>query len=915
MKVSLNILPFQLNDKYAIKFLFNYVIKDNYGALIKFDTDYATDNLAAQILQANSNVYKQMLFSNGAVGTKKINAFSEVTYFDTQAECENAIVTIKSMYALENIIDPYTMLPLGLIIDDITNSGGSSSGGSSGGTTTIVNNYGATQWKTATAYKLNDLVVYMNSLYLCLSAHTSSTFATEKSNWKRIDADKIPEQWITNKSYSKDDLIVNNDTIYLCITAHQSSTFSTDIANWKEVGAGKSIVSWEANKLYDVNDIIINNSALYICTVKHTSTTFAKDIANWKQVGSSKGIEAWAASTQYKVNDFVVYNGILYQSAALHVSTTFTSDYTKKYWKQVQYKEDGINLPPWESGKAYSINDFVVYAGKTYLCISAHTSNMFSSDTANWKEIGTASSAQGMSQWATAKVYSIDQPVLYNKELYICAANHTSATFSTDEKAGDWYKIGGITDLKSFTTNDLNDYKDKRYVTDAEKANMSKLASIAADQITNNNAIAAINAKIPSDASSSNKLISDSTLTTKLNTISFATLKDTNKPLLANAFVHVDSTGSKLEYLTSIDKYTNIKKITDKAAKEYFSVPYLTFKDFSGNTLSDGTLELTLKDLFSTNLKDMPTTYDNGKVLVANKDKMLYELKAVSDLTNSHANFSTVIDSTNWTAAGTSAQALVEHKLNSKNLIVSFYDTDDNSITLPYKIIDANQILVTSANTNPTKVVINCSQGVEGTGTVGTNTSVTASDFIDDNRARLDKTYSSTKIEATLSQNYMQKANTYTKAESDAKFSEKGLEHTHANFTTLTKFSEDAAGNIMYNGKNLLSKIEPFFYEQHWNGQTNAALDMVINIADVMQSKSFITINSSEFTIKNLISATGTATDKENTLKLQVIDSNIIVLDVDILPQEVQKYVLGISPNIKIFVQGQFDANYYLTAF
>ena len=161
----------------------------------------------------------------------------------------------------------------------------------------------------------------------------------------------------------------------------------------------------------------------------------------------------------------------------------------------------------------------------------------------------------------------------------------------------------------------------------------------------------------------------------------------------------------------------------------------------------------------------------------------------------------------------------------------------------------------------------------------------------------------------------MQKTNTYTKAESDAKFSEKGLEHTHVNFTTLTKFSEDAAGNIMYNGKNLLSKIEPFFYEQHWNGQTNATLDIVINIADVMQSKSFITINSSEFTIKNLISATGTDTDKENTLKLQVIDSNIIVLDVDILPQEVQKYVLGISPNIKIFVQGQFDANYYLTAF
>ena len=92
---------------------------------------------------------------------------------------------------------------------------------------------------------------------------------------------------------------------------------------------------------------------------------------------------------------------------------------------------------------------------------------------------------------------------------------------------------------------------------------------------------------------------------------------------------------------------------------------------------------------------------------------------------------------------------------------------------------------------------------------------------------------------------------------------------------------------------------------------------MILNIADVMQDKKYITINSSEFTIKNLIIATGTDADKDDahTLHLQVIDGSITVLDVTIEPQEVQKYILGISPNIKIFVKGNFDANYYLTAF
>ena len=912
MKISLAISPYKLGDKYGIQYIFSYVVKDEDGKLATFDMKHDNDAQGARIVRTGVNTYQSMLMEYGAAGTINITRYAQLTYFSDEASATAAIEKIKAKYPIADIIDPYTQLKMSETTTDPSTDPTDPTT-----PTTPTTGAGVNVWKTATDYKLNDLVIHEKSLYLCVAAHKSAVFDNETANWKRIDADKVPMEWETNKKYNADDLVVKDNIIYLCIAAHKSGTFANELANWKEIGAGKAVSPWTTGKDYDVNDIVIKDSALYLCTAKHTANVFATDSTKWKKLGGDgAAISEWELNKVYKVNDFVTKDMELYQCIYGHTAINFATDYQKKYWKKISYKEDGNLIEVWQSGEAYAQNQIVINGKDLYLCLANHTSGVFATDSANWKKVNEQSSA--FREWKAGDKYTADEPFVYNGDVYLCPAAYTAGVFADDLAAKKFTKVSGsgITDLKSFTTNDLVDTTNRRYCTDADKNNLTKLASIAADQVTNNNAIKAINAKIPTNASSSNQLITAADVTSKIGAVSFATLADTTKPLVANSFVMIDGTGKKLNYITSLDKYTNIKKVIDKDKNDYLNIPYLTFKDLAGNVLKDGTLELTLKDLYTTTLKDMPATYDNGKVLVANQSKMSYELKDVESLTNSKANFSTILDSTKWTSVDGQAQAVVEHKLGSKDLVVAFYDADGNSKTLKYKIIDDNQIMVYSSDTNQTKCVINCSQGMAGGAGSISNLAVTASDFIDDSRVRLDKTYSSTKITDLLN-SYAQKNSVYNKTESDARYSLKGNEHVHANLVTLTKFSEDAAGNIMYDGHSLLTKIEPYFYEQHFDNVTDTDLNMILNIADVMQDKKYITINSSEFTIKNLIGSTGTDEDKDDahTLQLQVVDGSITVLDVKIEPQEVQKYILGISPNIKIFVKGNFDANYYLTAF
>jgi hypothetical protein len=480
---------------------------------------------------------------------------------------------------------------------------------------------------------------------------------------------------------------------------------------------------------------------------------------------------------------------------------------------------------------------------------------------------------------------------------------------------------GGISDLSNFTTDDLKESTNRFYVTPTEKANIQNLANIVNTQSSMNTTLNTIIQELPSDVSATNRLITTNAVNDKVSNIKFVNLKDVDSLIKPNSFVITDSTGTKVTYRQSIKDLILINKVIDKDGLSFTDIPMLQFDDMSGTLKGDGTLELKLKNLFTTNLKDMPTTFADNSVLVSNATKQTYELRDIATLTNSHENKTFTIAPTDWFWSNTDNCYMCEivHNLASTSLVLGKYDNFNNEISNVFsKVENSNAILLKCQTQQPCRIVINCSQGTVGDGT-GSNTGamVTASDFIDDTRVRSDKTYSSQNIANTL-KNYSQVNLTYSKAQSDAMFASKTSEHIHDNLDVLKQLTSDVDKNLYFGGQKLLLNFQPNTYQQKWNGASQTTQATLVNVNSICIANKINAIMNSEFTIQNnIVSVNDTEDNKPaNQIHLVILDNTLKILDIYIKPSEVQKYILGISQNISIMVQAtNFDAIYTMTSY
>ena len=61
-----------------------------------------------------------------------------------------------------------------------------------------------------------------------------------------------------------------------------------------------------------------------------------------------------------------------------------------------------------------------------------------------WVTIGASGGSSGIEQWVTSTVYSVDDVVIYNQEIYLCLISHTAGTFATDLANVNWLIVSEI---------------------------------------------------------------------------------------------------------------------------------------------------------------------------------------------------------------------------------------------------------------------------------------------------------------------------------------------------------------------------------------------------------------------------------------------------------------------------------------
>ena len=293
-------------------------------------------------------------------------------------------------------------------------------------------------WGVNTTYKPNDVVKYGGYIYICNTGHASNADVNiglegDIAKWDLfIEGFDYKTDWAIATRYKVNDLVRYGATVYLCVTEHTSAAtladgLELDIAKWEVFAKGFNwLNTWAISTRYKPNDTVRYGGQLYVCITGHTSAgTVAlgleNDQAKWQYL--HKGIEylgAWVTATRYKVNDVVKYGANLWIATASHTAgASLAAD--EANWDifipGLEFEDS------WSSSTQYQPGDIVTYGGYQYVGLRNNLNKVPSTETADWDLFVTGFSLKGDYNNATA--YKTGDVVRVGGTTYIAIADTT----------------------------------------------------------------------------------------------------------------------------------------------------------------------------------------------------------------------------------------------------------------------------------------------------------------------------------------------------------------------------------------------------------------------------------------------------------------------------------------------------------
>jgi hypothetical protein len=303
-------------------------------------------------------------------------------------------------------------------------------------------------WSTSTRYKINDIVKYNSTVYICTEGHTSAVTSTlglevDQAKWDIFSKGlEWTGAWSTTTRYLVNDIVRYGGQIYICNQGHTSATteslgLENDLSKWDIFSKGVEYKGeWSSTTRYKVNDLVKYGGSVRICVTAHTSQLdLTDDSAKWNEFIEGLEFEdSWNSTTRYQQGDLVTYGGYSYIAKADNVGIIPTQDvnswelYVTGFNFRGEYADDS-------SAQDYRVGDVIRYGGYTYLCIKDHLydveialnpsyTGFLPTNTTYWERLNEGISWKNA--WADSAQYILGDAVRYNNNSYICILAHTS---------------------------------------------------------------------------------------------------------------------------------------------------------------------------------------------------------------------------------------------------------------------------------------------------------------------------------------------------------------------------------------------------------------------------------------------------------------------------------------------------------
>ena len=326
-------------------------------------------------------------------------------------------------------------------------------------------NYNA-DWTIATAYKINDIVKYGGTAYICITSHTSAATTAlgleqDQAKWQIFsEGFNWKDTWTANYRYRVNDIVRDGGIMYVCITGHTSAAtnalgLEADQAKWQYAHKGIDYRSdWTTGTRYKVNDVVKDGGGIWICITHHTSQTyFTDDQAKWSQFVEGLEFEdSWDPGTRYQPGDMITYGGYSYVAITNNLekrpidNPTDWDLFTTGFRFREDWGDDSTN-------EEYHVGDVVRLGGYTYLC-KADSSGHRPPNATYWERLN--SGMYWKNAHADATLYDAGDTVRQGVSSYICVAGHTSNT-GVNDPASDgpgnfWNLLAGGPETDALTT-------------------------------------------------------------------------------------------------------------------------------------------------------------------------------------------------------------------------------------------------------------------------------------------------------------------------------------------------------------------------------------------------------------------------------------------------------------------------------
>jgi hypothetical protein len=329
-------------------------------------------------------------------------------------------------------------------------------------------------WVAGTQYKANDLVKYGGNIYFCNTGHTAAAtdalgLEANQNSWDTFSEGlDWKANWDTEVRYKVNDIVKYGGTTYVCNQGHTSAAtaglgLEDDQEKWDYLNQGFDYKGdWANVTRYKVNDIVKYGATLWICTASHTSVavsddsgtgTLSADQDNWEIFVPGLEFEnTWDYNTNYQPGDFVTFGGYSYVAAENNFNK---QPGTGSEWELLT---TGFRLMgDWAEDSAtqeYRVGDIVRLGGYTYLCVTNHEgAENRPPDPTYWERLNQG--IEWKDEWTDATFYDAGDAVRYGLISYICILAHTSETANrpdNDSLGTYWNNLASGAEESALTT-------------------------------------------------------------------------------------------------------------------------------------------------------------------------------------------------------------------------------------------------------------------------------------------------------------------------------------------------------------------------------------------------------------------------------------------------------------------------------